>query len=466
MESVLTKEVVFASMASFLAPVRMIAFERISRKAMTMTDTTQTWSCQMMQHASDAIKQCIHSFRDHGTLTDKAAQGAFCMFAISLDSMLAMAGCKGVLKYCLGLVRFSEKTSCFLVDMTTDCQPQADAWNLIMGAGNRHQLMELMSEGIFDKKETPIKKCAVSIVLALADAKQSDVEMLGRIAGTPFEVTGVRNAEQETRSDDRTHDSSGDIPDDRSNDRLDDRSDDTSAASESGSQARSIPGCDIDEGKEDALAATAMEADELDNAALMQVLNAAKADASANGIPLNADGVALMRLTRMARSPGLRAHLRKTPLLEPCRHTVAEAACSLEPLWGEGALLLIPLSHEQLTEAGITLSYDNVVLLSHDVDKFKAALKEFNCKGKKRPTLTAIGDDAIHNKRQRGETGQSSDSGGPWVRTEESSTLTTCSEASVANDDFEDAPVEVEMVTSFSLRTDSSLGLPQNPYRS
>lgn len=127
---------------------------------------------------------------------------------------------------------------------------------------------------------------------------------------------------------------------------------------------------------------------ETENAAsLMQALMNSKQDLPKTGLPLNSDGVVVLRLTRMAGSERLREHLRATPTLAPCRQRVEDAGCSLENQeWGHGAQFWVPLTHEQVAEAELELSFDNVVILSSDVEQFKLALHEFNRRGKKRRT--------------------------------------------------------------------------------
>merc|ERR1711920_330369 len=52
--------------------------------------------------------------------------------------------------------------------------------------------------------------------------------------------------------------------------------------------------------------------------------------------------------------------------------------------------MLVPLTQEQVDEAPLELCFDQVWLLNVDVERLKAALKEYNCRGKKRPTLAPV----------------------------------------------------------------------------
>jgi hypothetical protein len=185
--------------------------------------------------------------------------------------------------------------------------------------------------------------------------------------------------------------------------------------------------------------------------ALFTAMRLSKTDIPSTGIPLNSDGVVVLRLTRMARSPQLREHLRTTKTLAPARQRVEEAGCALEPEFGDGAQFFVPLTHEQIAEAELELSFDYVLLLNADVELFKAALHEFNCKGKRRPVLAPVDLGTISKDRS-----QHLSSTGPPASG--SSTVDT----TVADED--EGPVEVEPVGFFNIRTDSSLGYPEAAY--
>jgi len=107
---------------------------------------------------------------------------------------------------------------------------------------------------------------------------------------------------------------------------------------------------------------------------------------------------------------------------------------------------------EQVDEAGLELSFDHVVVLDSDAELFKSALHEFNCKGKKRPTLATV------------------DFG--YVPQNESLKLASIERPSTASSSLaheevsveDEGPVEVEPVGVFTIRTNSSLGFPENQY--
>jgi hypothetical protein len=171
-----------------------------------------------------------------------------------------------------------------------------------------------------------------------------------------------------------------------------------------------------------------------DVASLLQGIQNSKADP----LPLNPDGVVVLRLTRMARSSRLREHLRM--MLAPCCKHVEEAGCALEPEFAEGAQFFIPLTQEHIAEAQLELSCDHVIILNSDVERFKAAIREFNCQGKRRP-----GVDSVH----------------PGPPAASSSTMSATHEEDPGEGE---GPIEVEPVGIFTIRTDSGLGYPEAAY--
>lgn len=168
-----------------------------------------------------------------------------------------------------------------------------------------------------------------------------------------------------------------------------------------------------------------------ENADIIQAYQNSKLDIPEEGVPLNSDGVVVLRLTRMARSPRLRNHLKTTSTLERARRFVIDAGCSLEPSWAAEAQLFVPLTHDQVVEAGLELSFDYVLLLISFYEDFKLALHEFNCQGKKRPKFAPLDRGEMFRAEVEGE-----------------------------------GTVEVEPVSIMALRTDSSVGFPQNPHMS
>lgn len=163
----------------------------------------------------------------------------------------------------------------------------------------------------------------------------------------------------------------------------------------------------------------------------------------------------MLRLTRMARSPLLRKHLKDTVILAPCRQRVEDAGCSLEPSWGDGAQLFIPLTHEQLAEAELELSFDHVIILNSEADLFRTALREFNCKGKVRPKLATLGFDSMFHDKSH-----------PVTQMEKASSHSSSmvNNTPEKDSDDEEGTVEVEPVGFFTTRTDSSFGFPESPY--
>ena len=131
---------------------------------------------------------------------------------------------------------------------------------------------------------------------------------------------------------------------------------------------------------------------------------------------------------------------------------MGDAGCSLEPSWGDGAQCLIPLTPEQVAEAELELSFDHVVILQSDIERLKAAIHEFNCKGKKRPTLAVVFPDTPGRSQNLASMDRP-------ATASSSSVNPACEEEFVS-----DGPVEVEPVGVLMLRTDSSLGFPENQY--
>merc|ERR1711976_444854 len=84
----------------------------------------------------------------------------------------------------------------------------------------------------------------------------------------------------------------------------------------------------------------------------------------------------------------------------------------MEPEFAGGAVLLVPLTHAQLSEANIELSDHHLVVLARDVENVRGALKAI--KWKRRPTITAAEAYALH-KQYRGETGRPVRCASPWL---------------------------------------------------
>ena len=85
--------------------------------------------------------------------------------------------------------------------------------------------------------------------------------------------------------------------------------------------------------------------------------------------------------------PQLLQHFMECEVLEPDRRLVIDAGCQLKPDWMPGFMALVPLTHDQVTESGLEITYDIVIALSSSLERMREALKEFNCRGKKRPHI-------------------------------------------------------------------------------
>ena len=80
-------------------------------------------------------------------------------------------------------------------------------------------------------------------------------------------------------------------------------------------------------------------------------------------------------MTRHAQAAEVAQALRTSEELRACRALVEEAGCTLQPDWAGGAWLLVPLTREQLEEAGVRLSPIHVLALCRDEAAVKRALQ-------------------------------------------------------------------------------------------
>jgi len=152
---------------------------------------------------------------------------------------------------------------------------------------------------------------------------------------------------------------------------------------------------------------------------------------------LNSDGVAILKMTRMARSPRVQQGLLEHPLLEECRARVSAAHCELTPEWLAGAVTFVRVTYEVLMglrELGVELCGHHIIALSSDVEKIKSALRDIP--SKVRPRLN-------FNVGQVAQTGQRQAQG---------------SAAEIARFGEEDDVPEI--VIEQTLATDSSVGFP------
>eukprot|EP00929_Paragymnodinium_shiwhaense_P048900 TRINITY_DN24684_c0_g1_i3.p1 TRINITY_DN24684_c0_g1~~TRINITY_DN24684_c0_g1_i3.p1 ORF type:complete len:621 (-),score=104.49 TRINITY_DN24684_c0_g1_i3:489-2351(-) len=68
--------------------------------------------------------------------------------------------------------------------------------------------------------------------------------------------------------------------------------------------------------------------------------------------------------------------LTQAPDLEECRARVVSAGCELRPAWANGALLLVPVTHDDLLEAGMKLATHNILMLASDQARVERVLAE------------------------------------------------------------------------------------------
>jgi hypothetical protein len=116
------------------------------------------------------------------------------------------------------------------------------------------------------------------------------------------------------------------------------------------------------------------EATLLEGADVQEALLRSKVDDPSARDVLNSDGVAILRLTRFARSAVVDEAFAQSSALDFCRRRVAEAGCP----WAGGARLLVPFAEEQVLElsaAGIELESHHVVALRSDKDAVELALQ-------------------------------------------------------------------------------------------
>jgi len=116
---------------------------------------------------------------------------------------------------------------------------------------------------------------------------------------------------------------------------------------------------------------------------LLKALQLSKADPPL----LSCDGVVLLRLTRMARSPDVTAVFFEHPALADCRSRVTNAGCEITPSWACGARLLVPFTEQQFFEfehEGFELMDHHILALSSDQEAIEAALRDLPRKSRPR----------------------------------------------------------------------------------
>ena len=100
--------------------------------------------------------------------------------------------------------------------------------------------------------------------------------------------------------------------------------------------------------------------------------------------PLNGDNVTIFRLTRFSQE--LRAALLSSEHLRGCRDRVLHAGCELTPSFANGALLLVPVTEEQLQECNRQLQAHRILALAADRQRIVDALREI--RKRKRPCIS------------------------------------------------------------------------------
>jgi len=103
-----------------------------------------------------------------------------------------------------------------------------------------------------------------------------------------------------------------------------------------------------------------------EQAQLHEALLRSKADA------WSLDNVILSRLT--FHRPEVTAHLLQAKELASCRVRVEGPGCSVRPDWAKGAMLLVPVTEQQIVEADIELKPHNVLMLQCDLQFVVEAL--------------------------------------------------------------------------------------------
>jgi len=107
---------------------------------------------------------------------------------------------------------------------------------------------------------------------------------------------------------------------------------------------------------------------------MMKAIQLSKAE----DVPLSGDGVVLLRLTRMARTPEVLDALLTSPALEECRNRVTEAGCQVAPHGACGPKFFVPCTEQQLEElvqVGFDLMDHHIIALSIDKKAIEQALQ-------------------------------------------------------------------------------------------
>jgi len=170
---------------------------------------------------------------------------------------------------------------------------------------------------------------------------------------------------------------------------------------------------------------------------------------------LSPDGVVLLKLTRMARSPKVLEVLLISPVLEECRSRAVEAGCKVAPNGRLGPKFFVPHTDAQaqeLSDAGYELLDHHILALNTDTELIEQALQSLP--RTQRPRLSATHPGQVSEK-QRCCPGQEDELRGSNLR---------------ENDEFEEEEEEEELesdsatpmvVVEHAFSTDSSLGFAE-----
>merc|ERR1719356_727286 len=100
----------------------------------------------------------------------------------------------------------------------------------------------------------------------------------------------------------------------------------------------------------------------------MEAIMASKADLP----PLSGDDVVLLRLTQCSLQ--IKEVILHSSEIAFALSRMTEARCDPSPSWANGAIILVPLTAEQVEESGIQLRPHNIVALRSDQDSIRQAL--------------------------------------------------------------------------------------------
>merc|ERR1740123_76035 len=204
----------------------------------------------------------------------------------------------------------------------------------------------------------------------------------------------------------------------------------------------------IDAEKQEAFLQSIAAAMEQESAEVVEAVLRSKSDLPPTGLPLSGDGVVVLRLTRMARSPEVSKVLIESPALVHCHRRVADAGCSVMPPWSP-CWLFVPLTQEQLQESSLELSRHHIVALDRDIGSIRSALREIRCK--RRPGVsTDHGMGGTTGARAHGHCDADFDGDEPFDA--------LGSRGAPPDDGDEEGNVDVLVQYECAFRTDSSLG--------